>query len=353
MAAARRLRALLVAIASAAALASTGVAASGSDSPGITAGSSDMFELVARFEGPWAQVVGTPHEWWSPREGFYRADHATARDPFMSVYDGVTMTRRRGDKVFRVEGERAMLRYLVSRPSWFDLPAIAAVRQYVRHERPDAIRVTPDRSGRSFAVDIHIRDENGVDDHIRYTVDVLSAISLQEARTRGLLRPLTGPLVGILKQSRPGTRPHFGQAGYWFGRSLGKARAVTLLEQRGADPLRGDERARPPSYTTIYRFPGSRPADYPGLGNQGPSDVRVECRAREKGWLPGVSANQKGRAFRLADGTAATLYLEPYTQGTRSGVFANIVVGKTACFIHGLIAPRDLVHLAATTFRRA
>lgn len=352
MAAARRLRALLVAIASGAVLASTGVPASGSDSPRITVGSSDMFELVARFEGPWAQVVGTPHEWWSPREGFYRADHATARDPFMSVYDGVTMTRRRGDKVFRIEGERAMLRYLVSRPSWFELPAIVAVRQYLRQERSDTVHVTPSRSGRSFAVDIHIRDENGVDDHIRYTVDVRGAISLQEARARGLLRPLTGPLAGILKQSRPGTRPHFGEAGYWFGRTLGKARAVTLLEQRGGDPVRGDDATQPPSYTTIYRFPGTRAADYPGLGDQGPSDIRVECRARERGSLPGVTAGAKGRPVRLADGTAATLYLEPYMQGTRSGVFADIVVGRTACFIHGLIAPRDLARLAPT-FRRA
>jgi hypothetical protein len=351
MAAAARPRALFIAVAIVAALASGG-AASGSDTPPIRATSSDMFELVARFERPWAQTFGTPHEWWSPATGYFRADHTTGREPFESVYDGATMTRRRGGKLFRVEGERALLRYLVSRPSLFELPAIAAVRQHVMHERSETLRVTPSSDGRSFAVDIHYRDENGVDEHIRYTVEVRSAISLREARSRGLLRPLTGQLAGILKQSRPGTRPHFGQAGYWFGRTLGKARAVTLLEQRGGDPVRGDDRARPPSYTTIYRYPGSRVADYPGLGEQGPSDIRVECRAREKGQLPGVYPTTRGRRIRLGDGTAATLYLEPYTRGTRSGVTADIVVGRTACFINGLIAPRDLVRLAPT-FRRA
>jgi hypothetical protein len=351
MAAACRPRALLVAIAGAAVFAFAGGAAAGSDTPPITADNSDMFELVTRFDGPWAQVFGTSHDWWSPRTGFYRADHTTAREPFLMVYDGAAMTRRRGGKVFRVEGEPAMLRYLASRPSVFELPAIAAVRQYLRHERPQAVRVTPKDGGRSFAVDIHYQDENGVDEHIRYTVEVLSAVSLQDARARGLLQPPTGALAGILKQSRPGTRPHFGQAGYWFGPRLGKARAATLLEQRGGDPVRGD-RTRPPSYTTIYRYPGAHAADYPGLGNQGPSDIRVECRAREGSWLPGVAPGAKGRAIRIAGGTRATLYMEPYTQGSRSGVTADIVVGRTACFIHGLVAPPDLVRLART-FRHA
>ena len=352
MAAARRPGPLVLAVAIAAVLAAGGGTASGADAPRLDAKSSDLFELVVRFQGPWAQIFGAPHEWWSPRTGFYRADHTTAREPFLSVYDGVTMTRRRGDRLFRVEGERALLRYLASRPSLFELPAIVAVRQYVRHERSEALRVTPSHDGRSFAVDFHYQDENGVDDHIRYTVDVRGATSLHEARARGVLRPLTGRLVGILKQSPPGTRAHFGQAGYWFGPRLGAARAVTLLEQRGGDPIRGDDRARPPSYATVYRFPGARVADYPGLGNQGPSDIRVECRAREKGWLPGVAPGARGRPIRIAGGTAATLYLEPYTQGTRSGVDADIVVGRTACFIHGLIAPRELVRLAPT-FRRA
>jgi hypothetical protein len=351
MAAARRTSAL-IAVAIIAAVAAGGGAASGSETPRIQASSTDLFELVVRFDGPWARLFGTPHEWWSPRTGYYRVDHTTAREPFLSVYDGASITRQRGGKLSRIEGEHAMLRYLASRPNWFEQPAIVAVRQYVRHERSETFRVTPSRDGRSFAVDFHYQDENGVDDHIRYTVDVHSAIDLSEARANGLLRPLSGQLVGILKQSRPGARPHFGQAGYWFGPHLGKARAVTLLEQRGGDPVRGDDRPRPPSYTTIYRFPGARSPDYPGLGNQGPSDVRLECRAREHGPLPGVYPTTKGRPFRLADGTSGMLYFEPYRQGTRSGVSGSIVVGRTACFINGLVPPRDLVRLAPT-FRRA
>src|SRR5215218_11139635 len=102
MAAARRPRALILAIAVAAGLIWSGGAASGSDAPQINATSSDMFELVARFQGAWAQIAGTPHEWWSPRTGYYHADHATAREPFVTVYDGVTMTRRLDGKLFRV-----------------------------------------------------------------------------------------------------------------------------------------------------------------------------------------------------------------------------------------------------------
>jgi hypothetical protein len=351
MAAARRTRALVLAAAIVATV-TMGGSASGAETPRIDAKSSEVFELSVRFQGPWAQLFGAPHEWWSPRTGYYRVDRTTSREPFLSVYDGASITRRRGGKVVRIEGESAMLRYLASRPNWFEQPAIVAVRQYVRHEPSDAFRVTASSDGRSFAVDFHHRDENGVDDHIRYTVDVGGTMSVDDARSRGLLRPLTGRLVGALKQSRPGTRPHFGQAGYWFGPRLGKARAATLLEQRGADPFRSSDRTRPPSYTTIYRFPGARTADYPGLGNQGPSDIRVECRAREAGSLPGVTPGAKGRPIRIAGGRRATLYMEPYMLGSRSGVDANILVGRTACFIHGLIAPQDLVRLAPT-FRRA
>jgi hypothetical protein len=351
MAAARRSRLPILAASIVAAVALGGGAARGADAPRIDGNSTDVYELVARFQGPWTRLFGSSHEWWSPRTGYYRVDNARPREPFQAVYDGASMTRRSGTKVFRVEGESAMLRYLASRQSMFDLPAIEAVRQDLRHQQFADVRVTPRDGGRSFDVDIHYRDENGVDEHIRYTVDVRASMTLDEARARGLLRPLEGRVVGILKQSAPGTHPHLGQAGYWFGRSLGKARAVTLLEERGADPARGSDRMRPPSYTTIYRFPGSRPADYPGLGNQGPSDIRVECRAREKGWLPGVSATTKGRPVRVAGGKAATLYMESYTQGTRSGVSASLVVGRTACFIHGLIAAQDLVRLTRT-FRR-
>jgi hypothetical protein len=352
MAAASRVRPLLAAVATAAAFACAGASASGSSGPAIEPGSSDLFELVVHFQGPWAQIVGTPHEWWSPATGFYRADHSSAREPYLAIYDGTSVTSRRGGKLFRVEGEAVMLRYLASRASVFELPAIAAVRRHVRHERSDALHVTARDGGRSFDVDIHYRDENGVDEHIRYTVEVRQVLTLADARAQGLLRPLTGRLAGMLKQSRPGTRPHFGQAGYWFGPTLGKARATTLLEQRGVDPIRGDGRLRPPSYTTIYRFAGATPADYPGLGTQGPGDVRLECRARERGFLPGVPAGAKLRPFKLADGTRAALYFEPYTLGPRSGIYGSIVVGRTACFIHGLVPPGLFVRLAPT-LRRA
>ena len=309
-----------------------------------------LLELVAHFQGPWAQIAGTPHEWWSPRTGVYRADHSSAREGFDAVYDGTSITRRKQGRVFRIEGERAMLRYLVSHESFFELPAIAPVRQYVRGDRSTAMRVTPTRGGRAFGVVFTFHGDTATT-QIRYSVEVRSRLTLDEARHRGLLQALEGRVAGQLQQSRPGTAPHFGEAAFWFGSRFGGAHAVTALEQRGGDPVLMDER-RGTTYTTMYRLPGPvRRPWYPGLGPQQPIEVRVECRAKEPNQLPGLSSSARGTAIRLADGTRATRYDEPYLQGSRSGVWGDIVVGGTVCFVHGLIPPETFRRLAPTLRR--
>jgi hypothetical protein len=317
--------------------------------------STDLFELVAEFEGHGAKALGSSREWYAPATDLYRVEHRVERpgdvQRIVDVYDGSTITRRTNDGLFRIEGERAMLEDVASRPVIFVAPAIVAVRSYLHRQHLKEFEVEPRDGGRAFDVDWHYVDE-GVDTHFRYRVQVRSRLSEREARARGLLRPPTGNLVGIFKQSPPGTPPHLGQRAYWFGDRLGQAKAVTALERRGGDPFTldaGFERAA--DYTTLYRFPRPgvpAPARYPGLGETLPVDVRVQCQPKEKGFLPGLAPGTRGSPLELEDGTRATLYSSEYEQGTGRGVNADIVVGTTVCFVSGLISPDEFRRLAPT-----
>jgi hypothetical protein len=318
--------------------------------------STDLFELDAEFEGQGAKVLGSSREWYAPATDLYRVEHRVERpggvQRIVDVYDGSTITRRTSDGLFRIEGERAMLRDVASRPIVFVAPAIVAVRSYLHRQHLPSFVVEPRDGGRAFDVDWHYVDE-GVDTHFRYRVQVRSRLSEHEARARGVLRPPTGNLVGIFKQSPPGSRPHFGERAYWFGDRIGQAKAITVLEQRGGDPFNIDASySRPAEYTTLYRFPRpaglALPARYPGLGETLSIDVRVQCQPKEKGFLPGVLPGTRGSPLRLEDGTPATLYVTEYEQGTRRGVTADIVVGTTVCFVSGLISPDEFRRLAPT-----
>jgi hypothetical protein len=319
--------------------------------------SGDLFELVTSFEGQARRFLGSSKEWYAPRTGLHRVEHRFGSHSLVDVYDGSTIARRTNAGVFRIEGERAMLRYVVSRPMLFEEPAIVAVASYLGRQHIPSLVVRAHNGGRSFDADFHYVDE-GVDTHIRYRVDVRSRLSEREARSRGLLRPPSGATVGIFKQSPAGTHPHFGERAYWFGPRLGPARAVTALERRGGDPfMLSASRFGTADYTTMYRLPKtSLPTGltvktrgrYPGLNNMLPVDLRLQCQAKQDGFLPGLAPGTKGTSVRLQSGEHSTLYLSEYRQGDRVGVMADIVVGKTICFISGLLSPSDLRRLAPT-----
>ena len=275
------------------------------------------------------------------------------------MYNGATIFHRVDRRVFRQEGAPVVLHAIASRHVIFEVPAIVAVDAYLRGKRSPDLVVKPHDSRRSFAVDFHYRGEGG-GAHFRYRVDVRSRETLTEARKHGRFGALDGRVVGVFKQSPAGTRPHFGERAYWFGPRLGAAKAVTALERWGYDPFTTDAPSRTSTkpaatYTTIYRLPRSTfpppypdqaGAIYPGIGTILPIDIEVETQERHGSFLPGLLPSTKGRPITLRSGQHAALYVEPYTQGRRSGVTADIVFGDTVCFVRGLVSPKTLAELA-------
>lgn len=246
-----------------------------------------------------------------------------------------------------------MMRFTAAHLSIFEVPGIVALRQHFDGGNSDSLKIKEKDGGRAFDVDLHFGTDTG-SVRIRYTVEVRDRISLAEARDRGLLRPLSGHVVGEFRQSPPGTPPHFGQRAYWFGPTFGEAKAVTALEQRGGDPFRG-EPEQGTKYTTMYRLPASAaPAaasvntagTYPGLGNELAIDIRVECNPQRAKFLP--QQTRAGLELTLADGERATVYVEPYSRGDREGVFADVVVGGTVCFVRGLVSLGEFKRLLPT-----
>jgi hypothetical protein len=318
-----------------------------------------VLELVAKFEGKAATLLGSSHEWYSPRTGFYDVERRVRGKDARSVYDGATIVHRVDSRVYRQEGAPAVLHAIASRHALFELPAIVAVDAYLRGKKSPDLVVQPHDGGRSFAVDFHYRDEGG-GTHFRYRVDVRRRESLAEARKHGMFGALDGKVVGVFEQSPPGTRPHFGERAYWFGPHLGAAKAVTALESWGYDPFKTDAPPRTStrlaaSYTTVYRLPKSAfpppypdqaGAIYPGIGTILPIDILVEAQERHGSFLPGLLPSAKGLPITLRSGQRATLYVQPYTQGPHSGVTADIVVGSTVCFVRGLVSQETLTELA-------
>jgi hypothetical protein len=338
------------------------VAGCGSSGSPLTRGdqhSRDVFELAAKFEGDAAKLLGSSREWYSPGTGFYDADRRLRDKNARSVYNGATIFHRVDRRVFRQEGAPAVLHAIASRHVIFELPAVVAVDAYLRGKRSPDLVVKPHDGGRSFAVDFHYREEGG-DTHFRYRVDVRRRETLAEARKHGRFGALDGRVVGVFKQSPPGTRPHFGERAYWFGPRLGAAKAVTALESWGYDPFTTDAPPRTStkpgaSYTTIYRLPKSTlpppypdqaGAIYPGIGAILPIDIEVRTQERHGSFLPGLLPSTRGRPITLRSGQRATLYVNPYTQGSRSGITADIVFDSTVCFVHGLVSPKSLAELA-------
>jgi hypothetical protein len=340
------------------------LAGCGSSGPAMTRAdrhSRDVFEFAATFEGKAATLLGSSHEWYSPGTGFYDVERRFRGKRATAVYNGSTISHRVDATVFRQEAAPAVLHAIAARHVLFESPAIVAVDAYLRGKRSPDLVVRPHGGGHSFDVDLHYRDEGG-DARFRYRIEVRGRESLAAARRHGLFRTLGGRLVGVFKQSPPGTPPHFGERAYWFGPRLAGARAVTTLESWGYDPFTTDAPPRTttrpvPSYTTIYRlprstfpppYPGQAGAIYPGIGTILPIDIVVQTLERRGSFLPGLLPTAKDTAIALRSGRRASLYVQAYTQGPHSGVTADIVVGKTVCFIRGLVSPKALTKLAPT-----
>jgi hypothetical protein len=198
----------------------------------------DVFELVTTFDGQTASKLGGSHEWYSPGSNRFRADRPIpGRGKLLVVYDGSAVSRRSWDGLFRIEGERAMLRSLMAHLNLLEEPGVYVADRYLHRGSEPDFRITPHDGGRWFDVDWHWQDENNFDTRVHLTVRVKSRITAADAKRRGVFAHPTGKVVGILKQSPAGTRPHFGGRAYWFGPTLGAARAVTVLERFGGDPF--------------------------------------------------------------------------------------------------------------------
>jgi hypothetical protein len=309
--------------------------------------STDVFELVTTFDGQLASKLGGSHEWYSPAFNRFRADRSIpGRGKLLAVYDGSAVSRRNWDGLFRIEGERAMLRSLMTHLNLLEEPGVYVADRYLRKGSEPDFRITAHDDGRRFDVDWHWKGENGFDTHVHLTVRVNSRITAADAKRRGIFVHPTGKVVGILKQSPPGTRPHFGERPYWFGPTLGAARAVTVIERSGGDAIEATRQGRGQSYMTVYRLPRTglwtwaRSITYPGFSHQ-PYDVWVDCRPARISFLP-------GRTITLRNGQHARLKFEEYQQANRRGVFAEILAGKTVCLVNGLISPPQFERLVTT-----
>ena len=326
---------------------------------GDDARSSDVFELRTTIGGGLASVLGSAHEWYSPRDGLFRVVHPVKSETFRMTYDGRTVTRRLRAGVVRVTASdpRAM-RAFTEQLSIFVTPGIYVTKLYLGQLPPDkTVRVNTAHGGRELEARWHYQDENGVDLHVPIRVEVLSRRPLD----RGVFRPFRGKLVGAFRQVPPGTRALYGNEAWWFGPRLGPAHAVTSFERFGRDPwLAEDEPPRGHEYQTVYRLPrstfppGERPPPdpmYPGFGSHTDLQVYVSCDEGLRGPGFGVAPGTRPERIRLGSGERATIYVNAFSVRYRQGVDATILVDRTTCFIHGVIAPREFRRLAPSLER--
>jgi hypothetical protein len=319
----------------------------------------DIFELSARFDAATARLFGSGTEWYSPGSEIFRLDRRGAHR-VQIVYDGTAIVEAVDARTFRTDATRAVLRALAERHDIFTAPATVAIQAYLGIEHFPDLSVTPEDGGRAFDVDWHYVGDSS-DTHIRYRVDVRSRQSVAAARGSGLLRLPKGPLVGGFRQSPAGAPPHFGERAYWFGSRFAGARAVSTLEQWGYDPLGGQAALQtPPEYTAVYRLPrstfpggGQFPDESgtiaPGIGNILPIDILVHTQQLDRPAPPHLAPGAaRARRMTLASGEHATVYVEGYTQGGRSGVRADIVLGHTVCFVEGLLSETTFLRLVPT-----
>ena len=306
-----------------------------------------MQELRVDVPPRYHRITPPSHEWYDPRTGRYRVEFRLAGRDIVRVYDGVTLTERIGRRLIRTSGERRFVRIAARIFTPFQGPGVIAVdpppsMKWVKREQDrDEVRVVW-----RFGTDTGETD-------VPYRVRIIR----RDASTDVFDDPPAGRLAGELHQREPGARPRTSVHAYWFGPRLGPARAVTALERWGGtffEPGAGD----PPRLTTVYRLPASalppherdeRPP-YPGLGSQ-TTEVHVECGTERRAhyaesFAPGTSR----RPVRIAGGRRATLVVTGFVLSGRRGVHAVFLIGRTACWVGGLVSP-EVVRRAAPTLR--
>jgi hypothetical protein len=347
------------------------VALSGGESAGSATGKTANGDVLALettvTSGPLKRILGTSYEWYSPASGAYRIDHTDKSGHSLVVYDGVTVTRRVDGGIVRVSGTRRFVKALQGWPlTIFAAPGINITNFYRSGRSSPGLRITAKDGGKILDANFHYTDENNLSLHIPFHVVTTRTMTPSQAHAAGVFRPLRGRLVGEFRQSKPGTRPHYGEPAYWFGPTLGRARAVTMLENWGlqldSEPssITGRYQSNPGAdrrnahYETIYRLPpaaappahSNPPNLYPGVGNTNPADIDVDCKPAHRPFPAGSLLSKKGTPITLDDGEHASLKISRYTQFYRDGVFAAVVTRKTVCGVNGLISAAQLRKLA-------
>jgi hypothetical protein len=319
--------------------------------------------LTARFGGKAASVFGSSREWYAPASGLFRVEREVQGARTVSVYNGATIVHAQGGRITRATGEPAFMRIAgrISN-SLLIAPAITIVNAYRSGTRIPGLTFHSDDGGRTIDADLRYQGENSPPTDIPIHV---VRTGMVDASTAPFQLP-QGRVVGEFHQSTPGSHPRFGERGYWFGPHFGRAHAVTTIESWGVGALDALTPAAPNSspssprdaeYETVYRLPladvnnlrvqdPSIRAPFPGIGEQEPRDIWIECRPDPGAYLPGLLASTPAEKLTLDDGERAKLYVDPYQMGTLDGVTADIVVGHTVCLSRGLISPAQFRALA-------
>ena len=347
------------------------VAAFAAGAAGTPRMTDQLVALTANFQGAAASQLGSSREWYSPSSGLFRVERSSQGRRTVVVYDGRTLTRAQDGVSIRATGSRAFVRIAArtSRRPIFSNPAIVVYGAYRSGgATAKALRIRASNGGRVLDATLSYQGENAPKP-AQIPIHVVRTGELPEsaARSSGLLTPPRGRVVGETHQAPAGAHPSFGEPGFWFGATLGRARAMTTIEKWGADAVyspspvgayhTGAAARRQATYETVYRLPSvavknlhlTRPPDtpFPGLGVLGPRDIWVQCFPSSRG-LPGLQPSTPGTPITISGGRHAMLYVQAYTQGSREGVWADIVVGKSVCYSQGLISEREFRRLART-----
>jgi hypothetical protein len=338
---------------------------------GTTQIDDQMVALTATFQGTAASQLGSSREWYAPSSGLFRVERSWQGRRTVAVYDGRTLTHAQEGVISRATGSRAfvLIAAQTSRRPIFSNPAIVVYDAYrTGGATAKALRIRASNGGKVLDATLSYQGENAPKP-AQIPIRVVRTGELLEsaARSSGLLTSPRGRVVGETHQAPAGAHPSFGEPGFWFGSTLGRARALTTIEKWGADGVyspspvgayqSGAAARRQATYETVYRLPSAavnglhlpRPSDspFPGLGVLGPRDIWVQCFPSSRG-LPGLQPNTKGTPITITGGRHAMLYVQTYTQGSLDGIWADIVVGKSVCYSQGLISEREFRRLART-----